>query len=92
MGPIYFARKFSRRTHGDGVPPLVLTFSLSLFRAQYCFLLADVEEVELAAEVLLHVREAGVFRQVEARQNALRWGLIGVSLSYSLRGLAKQTR
>ncbi|KWU45778.1 TPR-like protein [Rhodotorula sp. JG-1b] len=50
------------------------------FILRYCFLLADVEEVELAAEVLLHVREAGVFRQVEARQNALRWGLIACYL------------
>lgn len=45
--------------------------------AQYCFLLTDVDEIEHAAEVLIHVREASVFRQVEARQNALRWGLIG---------------
>ncbi|POY73527.1 hypothetical protein BMF94_3464 [Rhodotorula taiwanensis] len=46
------------------------------FILKYCFLLASIEEIELAADVLLHVREAGVFRQVEARQNALRWGLI----------------
>ncbi|GAA5979094.1 hypothetical protein JCM10908_002802 [Rhodotorula pacifica] len=50
------------------------------FILRYCFLLTDVEEIEHAAEVLLHVREAGVFRQVEARQNALRWGLIACYL------------
>ncbi|GAA5873300.1 hypothetical protein JCM3774_005935 [Rhodotorula dairenensis] len=50
------------------------------FILRYCFLLTDVDEIEHAAEVLIHVREAGVFRQVEARQNALRWGLIACYL------------
>lgn len=47
---------------------------------QFAFRLALVDEIELAAEVLLHVREAGVFRQDEARERALRFGLIGASL------------
>ncbi|BGP22119.1 transcription factor TFIIIC subunit tfc4 [Rhodotorula toruloides] len=46
------------------------------FILRYCFLLVKTDDIELAAEVLLHVREAGVFRQSEARQESLRLGLI----------------
>ncbi|KPV77040.1 uncharacterized protein RHOBADRAFT_52003 [Rhodotorula graminis WP1] len=46
------------------------------FLLKFAFRLALVDEIELAAEVLLHVREAGVFRQEEARERALRFGLI----------------
>ncbi|BGP05258.1 transcription factor TFIIIC subunit tfc4 [Rhodotorula toruloides] len=46
------------------------------FILRYCFMLARTDDIELAAEVLLHVREAGVFRQSETRQESLRLGLI----------------
>ncbi|GAA5855355.1 hypothetical protein JCM9279_001694 [Rhodotorula babjevae] len=46
------------------------------FLLKFAFRLALVDEIELAAEVLLHVREAGVFRQDERRERALRFGLI----------------
>ncbi|GAA6030008.1 hypothetical protein JCM8097_009212 [Rhodosporidiobolus ruineniae] len=46
------------------------------FILKYTFLLARMDEIELAAEVLLHVREAGVMRQSQSRQEALRFGLI----------------
>ncbi|GAA5898643.1 hypothetical protein JCM8208_004721 [Rhodotorula glutinis] len=57
------------------------------FLLKFAFRLALVDEIELAAEVLLHVREAGVFRQDEARERALRLGLIAC---YLHAGLHKQ--
>ncbi|GAA6008607.1 hypothetical protein JCM11491_003366 [Sporobolomyces phaffii] len=46
------------------------------FILQYCFLLTKSDELELAAEVLVHVREASVFRQDQAKEESLRLGLI----------------
>ncbi|GAA5902958.1 hypothetical protein JCM6882_009654 [Rhodosporidiobolus microsporus] len=46
------------------------------FILKYCFLLVRCEDVESAAEVLLHVREASVMRQSQSRTEALRLGLI----------------
>ncbi|GAA6062994.1 hypothetical protein JCM10212_004976 [Sporobolomyces blumeae] len=46
------------------------------FILKYCFLLTKSGELELAAEVLLHVREASVFRQDKDKEEALRFGLI----------------
>ncbi|GAA5997999.1 hypothetical protein JCM5350_002855 [Sporobolomyces pararoseus] len=46
------------------------------FILQYCFLLTRSDELELAAEVLVHVREASVFRQDQAKEESLRLGLI----------------
>ncbi|GAA5929194.1 hypothetical protein JCM10213_005007 [Rhodosporidiobolus nylandii] len=46
------------------------------FILKYSFLLARSNEHELAAEVLLHVREASVMRQSQSRTEALRLGLI----------------
>lgn len=54
-----------------------LSNSLTLRIPQYCFLLVKTDDLELAAEVLLHVRDASVFRQSETRQESLRLGLIG---------------
>ncbi|GAA5850743.1 hypothetical protein JCM8547_009077 [Rhodosporidiobolus lusitaniae] len=48
------------------------------FILRYCFLLAISDEIELAAEVLLHVREASVMRQSQSRTEALRLGLLTV--------------
>ncbi|BGP45304.1 transcription factor TFIIIC subunit tfc4 [Rhodotorula kratochvilovae] len=50
------------------------------FVLKYCFRLTLVDEIELAAEVLLHIRDAGVFRQDESREQALRLGLIACYL------------
>ncbi|GAA5957881.1 hypothetical protein JCM21900_001296 [Sporobolomyces salmonicolor] len=46
------------------------------FILKYCFLLTRSDELELATEVLLHVREASVFRQSQEKTEALRLGLI----------------
>ncbi|GAA5886248.1 hypothetical protein JCM5296_003537 [Sporobolomyces johnsonii] len=46
------------------------------FILKYCFLLTRSDELELAVEVLLHVREASVFRQSQEKTEALRLGLI----------------
>ncbi|GAA5845725.1 hypothetical protein JCM5353_001690 [Sporobolomyces roseus] len=46
------------------------------FILQYCFLLTKSDELDLAAEVLVHVREASVFRQDQAKEESLRLGLI----------------
>ncbi|GAA5974117.1 hypothetical protein JCM11641_003446 [Rhodosporidiobolus odoratus] len=46
------------------------------FFLKYSFLLAQANEIELAAEVLLHIREASVMRQSQSRTEALRLGLI----------------
>ncbi|GAA6054995.1 hypothetical protein JCM3770_000484 [Rhodotorula araucariae] len=50
------------------------------FVLKYCFRLTLVDEIDLAAEVLLHIRDAGVFRQDESREQALRLGLIACYL------------
>ncbi|GAA5924202.1 transcription factor TFIIIC subunit TFC4 [Sporobolomyces koalae] len=46
------------------------------FILQYCFILTQSDELELAIEVLVHVREASVFRQDQAKEESLRLGLI----------------
>ncbi|GAA6000915.1 hypothetical protein JCM10207_004717 [Rhodosporidiobolus poonsookiae] len=43
---------------------------------KYSFLLTKAGDVDLAAQVLKHVREASVMRQVRSREEALRFGLV----------------
>ncbi|GJN87835.1 hypothetical protein Rhopal_000790-T1 [Rhodotorula paludigena] len=60
------------------------------FILKYCFRLTEVDEIELAAEVLLHVRDAGVFRQSESREQTLRLGLIGCYLHANMLSQAQK--
>jgi len=55
------------------------------FILKYCFLLVTKsDELELAREVLLHVREASVFRQNFKFQSSLRLGLISCYFQKSM--------
>ncbi|GAA5826171.1 hypothetical protein JCM11251_007193 [Rhodosporidiobolus azoricus] len=50
------------------------------FILKYCFTLVRSDDIETAAEVIIHVREASVMRQSQSRQQTLRLGMFACYL------------